>query len=157
MARARSITGRGVGVLCGLLLLVMGCARQSSVTGFRQAHGGVAPVLVVERFLNAANATDLDAMARLFGTRDGSIVKRGPRAEVEARMYALASILRHKNYQLEGEGIVPGRLGEAVRLVIRLELEDRQVSVPFVVVQTRDDGWLIEQIGIDRITAGGAL
>lgn len=114
-------------------------------------------MLVVERFLNAANATDLEVMAQLFGTREGSIIKRDPRAEVEARMYALASILRHKNYRLEGEGIVPGRLGEAVRLVIRLELEDREVSVPFVVVQTRKDGWLIEQIGIERITSGGSL
>jgi len=143
-------------LFCSLLLLAAGCARQGAVSGLRPAHG-VAPMLVVERFLNAANSTDLETMALLFGTRDGSILKRDPRAEVEARMYALASILRHKNYQLEGEGIVPGRLGEAVRLVIRLELEDRQVSVPFVVVQTRKDGWLIEQIGIERITGGKAI
>jgi hypothetical protein len=120
----------------------------------RPAHAGVAPVLVVERFLSAVNTNDLDTMARLFGTRDGSVLKRDPRAEVETRMYALASILRHKNYLLEGEGIVPGRLGEAVELVVRLEVDNRQVSVPFIVVQTRRDGWLIEQIGIERITAG---
>lgn len=155
MVRARRGLGQSLSLFCGLLFLAAGCARQSEVPSLRPAHAGVAPVLVVERFLNAANASDLDSMARLFGTRDGSVLKRDKRAEVEARMYALSSLLRHKNYVLEGEGIVPGRLGEAVRLLFRLELEDGQVSVPFVVVQTRGDGWLIEQVGVDRITAGG--
>lgn len=155
MVRARRGFGQ-LSLLCGLLFLAAGCARQSAVPPLRPAHAGVAPALAVERFLNAANASDLDSMARLFGTRDGSVLKRDPHPEVEARMYALASLLRHKNYVLENEGIVPGRLGEAVRLLYRLDLEGRQVSVPFVVVQTRGDGWLIEQVGVDRITAGGA-
>jgi hypothetical protein len=112
-------------------------------------------MLAVERFLNAVNTSDLDTMARLFGTRDGSILKRDPRAEVETRMYALASILKHINYAMEREGIVPGRLGEAVELMVRMNVEGREVSVPFIVVQTKKDGWLIEQIGLERITAGG--
>jgi hypothetical protein len=111
-------------------------------------------MLAVERFLSAVNTDDLDTMSRLFGTREGAILQRDARAEVERRMYALASILKHKNYAVEGEGIVPGRLGEAVQYSVLLSIGERDVSVPFILVQTRNDGWLIEQIGIERITAG---
>jgi hypothetical protein len=131
-----------------------GCGGQRASLSMGPVHAGVAPVLVVERFLNAVNTSDLDTMARLFGTRDGSILKRDRPAEVETRMYALASILRHKNYVMEGDGIVPGRLGEAIELSVRLEVDDREVTVPFVVVRTKRDGWMIEQIAIERITAG---
>jgi hypothetical protein len=144
-----------IGLSCCLALVMAGCAREQKLPALRPALSGVAPVLAVEKFLTAVNTNDLDTMARLFGTRDGSILRRDPRAEVETRMYALATILRHKNYAVEGEGIVPGRLGEAVELTIRLSIEEREISVPFIVVQTRRDGWLIEQIGIERITAGG--
>lgn len=145
---------RALILISGLLIVAAGCRSQQSQPALRGPHTGMAPALVVERFLNAANAVDLDTMSRLFGTRDGSILNRDPRPEVEARMYALSSILRHKNYKFEGEDIVPGRIGEAVKLIFRLELENREVSVPFVVVQTRKDGWMIEEIGIERVTAG---
>lgn len=143
-----------IGLGCLVAFLVAGCARESSLPTLRPVHGGVAPMLAVERFLNAVNTNDLDTMARLFGTRDGSILKRDRRADVETRMYALASILKHKDYVVEGEGIVPGRLGEAVELMVRMAVEEREVTVPFIVVQTKNDGWMIEQIGIERITAG---
>lgn len=137
------------------LLAVSGTGCVKEPVALRPAHAGVAPALAVERFLNAANANDLDTMARLFGTRDGSVLKRGKRSEVETRMFALASILRHKNYTLEREGIVPGRTGEAIQLVVRMDFGDREVTVPFVLVQTRKDGWLVEQVAIERITGQG--
>lgn len=143
-----------IGLGCCLAFSVGGCAREGTLPALRPAHAGVAPMLAVERFLNAVNANDLDTMARLFGTRDGSVLKRDPHAEVEVRMYALASILKHNNYAVEGESIVPGRLGEAVEFMVRMSVGEREVSVPFIVVQTKKDGWMIEQIGVERITAG---
>ena len=116
------------------------------------ALGGLAPALVVERFLQAANRSDLATMARLFGTRDGPVAERDPRAEVEQRMYALASILRHDDYALQGERLVPGRTGEAVQIVVRMRIGSRQVPVPFTVVRTERRGWLVEQIDIEAIT-----
>lgn len=154
MVRAQRSLSVYAGLVLGVALLLAGCARQSAPPPLRPLAGGVAPVLTVERFLNAVNSSDLDTMARLFGTRDGSVLNREPRSVVETWMYALASVLRHDNYLLEGEGIVPGRLGEAVELLVRMDVESRQVTVPFIVVQTRKDGWLIEQIGIERITSG---
>ena len=115
---------------------------------------GVAPALAVERFLQAVNARDYETMARLFGTRDGSILQRDPRAQVEQRMYALASLLRHRDYTLEGELVAPGRLGEAVRIVVGMEIGERRIPVPFTVVRTAKQGWLVEQIDIEAITEG---
>lgn len=113
----------------------------------------VAPALVIEQFLRAANANDLDTMARLFGTIDGSITKRDTRKQVDDRMFALASILRHDDYSLEGEQIVPGRRDVATQLLVRIVLPDgRSTVVPFTLVYSSDRTWLIEQIAVERIT-----
>lgn len=110
----------------------------------------MAPVLVIERFLLAANSNDVQTMSRLFGTSRGSILRRDPRAEVEERMFAIASVLRHEDYVIERETIVPGRIGDAVQVHVRLALGDRRVSVPFTVVRTRSNEWLIEEIDLQR-------
>ena len=90
--------------LAAAALLAVGCGGPAARhPASDPALGGLAPALVVERFLQAANRSDLATMARLFGTRDGPVAERDPRAEVEQRMYALASILRHDDYALEGE------------------------------------------------------
>jgi hypothetical protein len=62
------------------LALVLGstvvgaCAGSSAGTDSK-----LAPAMVVERFLRAANSNDLDTMARLFGTRAGPIAQRESR------------------------------------------------------------------------------
>jgi glutaredoxin 2 len=110
----------------------------------------MAPVLVVERFLQAVNANDIQTMGRLFGTRQGSILRRDSRRQVEERMFVIASILRHDDYAIVGETVIPGRIGEAVQINVRLQLTDRQARVPFVVVRTRSNEWLIEQVDLPR-------
>lgn len=132
-----------------LALLAAGCTSSSVVPGPAQA---VAPTLIVEQFLRAVNAGDLDTMARLFGTREGSITERDSREQVDNRMFAIASVLRHDDYRIEGEQIVPGRRDEATQLLVRLTFPDRDVVVPFTMVITDDRTWMIEQIAIERVT-----
>lgn len=133
--------------------LAAGCVTQEASTTAGFAAPEIAPALVVERFLRAANASDLATMARLFGTRDGSVLKRDTREAVEQRMFVLASALRHDDYALAGERIAPGRLGNAVMIIVRMRVGERDVPVPFTLVRTADDSWLVEQIDIERITA----
>lgn len=127
----------------------------------------LAPVLVVERFLRAANSVAqqsgsegarlarageaLDLMARLFGTRDGSIVTMYPRDEVEQRMALIAEVLRHDDYEVMGDRGVPGRSGEAVEVEVLMHVRDRQITVPFTVVQTQANEWLIERVDLERL------
>ena len=145
----------------GLLLFVAACSTHSTgATGF-------GPSLTIERFLQAASsvtqlseaqgqgaaqmADEIDAMARLFGTTEGSILDRDPRDEVEQRMFLIARILEHTDYAIAGERAVPGRSREAIEVNVRLTTATGDVDVPFTVVQAGGD-WLIEKIGLEAIT-----
>jgi hypothetical protein len=141
--------------LAVLLLLPAACVTRTVPVEPRGAGSlELAPLLSVERFLRAANMNDIEQMARLFGTRDGPIQRQQPRAEVEQRMFLLASILRHQDFNAVGEEIVPGRIGSAVRIRMELHFTDRTAIVPFTVVQSRRDGWLVESFDPAPITAG---
>lgn len=112
---------------------------------------GMAPMLSVERFLQAANAQDLDAMVRLFGTHAGPI--RGERRELELRMSAIARVLQHDDYRVVGQRSEPGRQHPTTRVAVTLTQGRRVVpEVPFLVVRTADGQWLVEEIDLERIT-----
>jgi hypothetical protein len=134
-------------LLCALLLAAC-VTRELPPIG----AGAVAPTLVIEQFMRAANSNDVDGMARLFGTRDGSVLRVDPRRQVEERMFAIASILRHQDYEFDGEQIVPGRRDEAVQILLRVTTTQTTAVVPFTMVRTRGGDWLVEAIALDRLT-----
>lgn len=136
----------------------------------------VGPALSVEGFLRATNAKDLDGMARLFGTADGPISNTGGtfgcmfkrmgswigasdrcrrRQEVELQMNAIALILEHQEYLLGSGQRVPGRDYVTSMVPVGMIMADgREVNdVPFMVVQDGTGQWLIEEIGLDRVTS----
>lgn len=113
---------------------------------------GVGPTLVIEQFLGAANAKDLQRMGQLFGTKDGPIADRDPREQVEQRMFAIASVLTHDDFEVESEQLVPGRSAEATQLTVKLTIKGSPYHVPFTVVRYKEQSWLVEQIGIEVIT-----
>ena len=130
-------------------LTLAACVKEQVVGG----ASGVGPSLVLEQFMRAVNTEPpgLEAMARLFGTKDGSAANKWPRAEWEPRMFAIARELKHQDFEVVSEQLVPGRTGEATRLMVRVKIRDQSYTVPFTFVR-HNDGWLIEQIGIDVIT-----
>lgn len=114
---------------------------------------GLLPVLSVERFLQAANAGDWEAMRQLFGTVKGPI--EGDRREIELRMSAISEILKHDDYRIMGDTREPGREHPTTRVTVTITKGGRQFpDVPFLVVQTDRGGWLIEQVDLERITRG---
>jgi hypothetical protein len=133
------------------VLTVAGCVKEEVVGG--SAGAGVGPSLVVERFMRAVNAnpTDLMGMGSLFGTPAGSASDEWPRAEVESRMFAIARELKHQDFEITSQQLVPGRTGEATQLMLRIKINNNNFNVPFILVRYKDT-WLIEQIGIDVIT-----
>lgn len=114
----------------------------------------VATQLVIEQFLRAVNSNDLDTMARLFGTVDGSILEFEGQSEVDQRMFALASILRHDSFSVRRFDIVPGRRDEATLAIVSMRFGDRSVDVPFTLVWSKDRTWMIENIDINRVIGG---
>jgi hypothetical protein len=137
----------------------------------------VAPTLSVERFLQAVNTRDLEAMARIFGNEDGPIADQtgngfscafkrkgswigiGERCvswtDIELRMDALALILRHDDYTVRTESTVAGRTRPTTRIGVDLQRGGaRYADIPFVVVQTAAGQWLVEEIeDLARLTA----
>ena len=151
-------------LLTGLLLSLAACSSRSNTT-----DPGFGPALTIERFLQAASAvtqlaagagqgsdrmaSEIETMARLFGTADGSVLERDPRDEVEQRMFLIARIIEHTDYTLAGESMVPGRSREAIQVRVRLVTpREGEVEVPFTVVRTSRGEWLIENIALEAIT-----
>src|SRR5690606_37598834 len=134
--RLESEPMKTIGWLAPVLLLLASCATRAEPVYQNGAALGVAPALTVERFLQAANSQDLTTMGRLFGTTDGPVIERFPRDEVEKWMFALAAVLRHMDYRIEREQVVPGR-PEATQLVVRMQIERRQIPVAYTLVRSK--------------------
>lgn len=137
-----------------MAVAALGCATQVvEAPRSGDALAGVAPILSVERFLQAVNAQDFDAMARIFGTVDGPV--EGPAQEVELRMATIARILQHQDYKIESERLEPGRADPTRRVGVDLTIGGRVIpDVAFLLVQTRAGTWMVEQIDLEKVTRG---
>jgi hypothetical protein len=99
------------------------------------------------------NQRDLLTMARLFGTREGPVARSWPAKEVDERMGVLANVLRHNDYVIGREDIVPGRRSEATQFTVNITAGGHTVPVPFVLVRSvQEPEWLIEEIGLVPLT-----
>ena len=159
-------------LMVSLLVAVAGCTTTRLISSGEMA--AVAPMLSVERFLQASNERDLHAMAGLFGTEGGPIIETGgpigcafkkigswiglghrcvKLQEVELRMDAIAQILRHEDYTIVSEAAVAGRRNPTTRIGVNLRIRGRDISdVPFLVVRTGEGRWLIEEIDLGKVT-----
>lgn len=141
----------------GLLIaasLLSACASAAPPRAAAAADPSFAPAMTVERFLRAANQRDFDTMSSLFGTRDGSVRTQWSAREVDERMIIFANALRHQDYSIRGEEIVPGRRDEATQLTVRIvTAAGSTVDVPFTLVRTRrNSSWLVESFALDVLT-----
>lgn len=141
---------RSLTALMLVAITVAGCVKQQVLPG----SVGLGPSLVLEQFLNAVNAKDYAAMARLFGNKEGPI-PGGNREEQmmgERRMFALATLLTHDSYEIVNQAPVAGRSDEALQLITKMKAGQNEYRVPFTMVRYKD-GWLVEIIGIEAITS----
>jgi hypothetical protein len=141
----------------------------------RGADAGVVAQLSVERFLQAANARDVESMGRIFGTAEGPIMDTGStfgcffkkigswfggdscvkRRDVEVRLDAIARVLQHEDYRIVREEAVAGRIHRARRIFVDLTVGGERVAdIPFVVVQAKEGRWLVEAVDLQRVMAG---
>jgi hypothetical protein len=146
-------SARRFALLAITLPMAWGCTTQQvSSTSTSRDAGGLAPVLTVERFLQAASQRDLATMATLFGTHEGPL--DGRREDLELRMNAIAVVLEHDDYSIGAETMVPGRTHPTRRVGVDLiRGETTYEDVPFLVVETRSGSWIVEEIGLDQITS----
>jgi hypothetical protein len=155
-----------------VLIALSGCTTKVVPNGSNVV--AVAPMLSVERFLQASNARDYASMARLFGSADGSVAETGGTVgcafkkmgswvglgdrcmnhqEVELWMATLSEVLRHRDYKITSERLEPGRRHVTNRVGVDLTRDAGVVrDVPFLVVRTGAGSWLIEEIALERVT-----
>lgn len=155
---------------CAAGLLALGCATPSPRP---PAAEGVGPLRAAERFLDAANRRDLDALAHAFGTHRGSIADTGgglgcglrrvaswlraaarcpTRQEVEVRMHAIAAVLRHDGYEVTSAEEVPGRDPPVTRVSVEVRRGERIHRDVGVFVIRAASGWLVESVELEKIT-----
>jgi hypothetical protein len=161
----------------GLLTIAVTLSAMVSACTTQTMPNAVAPVaaqLSVERFLQAANDRDVQSMGRLFGTQNGPLGDTGgtfgcafkkigswfggtsclKRVEVELRMDAIASVVQHQDYRIVREEPVAGRTSPTRRVVVDFDMGDRAVNgAPFVVVQTNEGRWLVQEVPLEAMMA----
>lgn len=160
-----------VGLLALALAVPSACTRYVVET----PAAAVGAQLSVERFLQAANQRDVEAMGRLFGTHDGSAMETGStfgcmfkkigswfggsscvnRQEVEIRMDAIASILQHRDYRIVDERRVAGRQAPTTQVTVNMTTVQgvNVQAVPFEVVRTGEGRWLVQRVDLERVMA----
>ncbi|MDT8369859.1 MAG: hypothetical protein RQ745_11665 [Longimicrobiales bacterium] len=111
----------------------------------------VAPTLSVERFLQAVNVEDLDAMGRVFGTARGPA--EGEPLQLERELALISRILRHEDYQIVSDRREFGREHRTHRIGVNLTINGRVIrDVGFSVVQAPDGRWFVEVIELEKVT-----
>ena len=140
-------------VIAVMLWAASSCTTQAVPRPVSSEMAGVAPSLSVERFLQAVNARDYESMEALFGTAEGPI--QGERMDLEVRMDLMAQVLTHQDYRVVSQASVPGRESPTTRVGVDLTVGGRVIpDVEFLVVRSRGDRWLIEQVDLEAITGG---
>ncbi|MYJ18145.1 MAG: hypothetical protein F4106_08900, partial [Gemmatimonadetes bacterium] len=159
------------------LLALAACAGTASPPASNSPPGAdpsPEPAGVVAAFLDAANRRDHAVMASHFGTAAGPIGNRGgtlgcafrkvfswmglgdrclTAQEVELRMDLLAAILAHESYRVADQTTVAGRDRPATRVEVEMDTRTKRgARVPFVLVQTDEGTWLVEEVDLERLT-----
>ena len=164
------LAARGLLALGAAGLLAAGCATHSPLPPAAEDAG---PLRAAERFLDAANRQDLDALAHAFGTHRGPIAAAGggvgcglrrlaswlgvadrcpTRQEVEVRMYAIAAVLRNDGYELTSAEQVPGRDRPVTRVSVEVRRGERVHADVGLLVIRSSSGWLVESVELEKIT-----
>lgn len=133
-----------------LALTIAGCGSRMSPPG--GLAGAPAAPAAVERFLQLAGDDDYTGMGWVFGTSEGAILTRDPPAQVEQRMYAIASILEHDGFVVGNGSPVPGRLNDAIVFDVIITEGTRDLRVPFTTVRGPGGRWFVEQVDIEAVT-----
>lgn len=172
--RKAALAATFIACWCGALA----CSSSKPGVAISPAARDSSPVQVVESFLVAAKGRDYLAMSWLFGTVEGPIGDTGGSAgcvmrklgafigigeacekwaTVELRMDAIARLLLYDSFTVRGQEQVAGRDHPATRIEMALQRGQRPpVTVPFVVIQDKDGGWLVQEIGLAQLTGSSS-
>jgi hypothetical protein len=71
-------------------------------------------------------------------------------------MEAISSILQHENYRIVRDEMVAGRDTPTTRVVVNLTIRGQSINnIPFLVVQAGAGRWLVQEVDLQSVMAGG--
>ncbi len=133
-------------------VVLVGCASGGLSQGSLEAYGAFSAETAVGQFLDAAKQKDYRTMARLFGTADGPAERVHGVANVEQRMFYLATELQYESYSLRPVALTES--GGRQRLAADMVGTRRgDITLPFITAQHRGR-WFVEQIITDALNPG---
>jgi hypothetical protein len=161
LPREHLVTSRSSSVL--LLLAVVACGGPPGPS----ASTGPAPTpeQAVRSFMQAAADSNLGRMAQLWGTRAGPAAKTGQPSDYERRITIMQFYLSGSPFRIVPGGAaqvepaggaaakdrlpVPGEDPANIRqVVVQLDRQGCAKYVPFVVVRTLDNSWIVNQVDL---------
>ena len=93
-----------------VLLVVAGCSRKVNVTTnpstpeiTASGSGAIGPREAVQRFMETAKAQDIQAMADIWGTKDGPARSTMSKEQLEPRLLYMMRCLRLESYSILSE------------------------------------------------------
>ena len=131
------------------LFLLAACSSATQTGGNSgQLTGAASPQLAVQQFLRAVNATDLQAMSTVWGTKDGPARETMDRTQLEKREIILAGCFAHDTNRILGE--IPGSQGHRE---VRVELKKGNLTrqSTFYTIKGPGDRWYVENMDIAAV------
>jgi len=134
--------------IAGLLLLAACSTGTQTAANSGQLTGAATPQLAVQQFLRAVNATDLQAMSTIWGTKDGPARETMDRTQLEKREIILAGCFAHDSNRILGE--VPGSQG---RREVRVQLNKGNLTrqSTFYTIKGPGGRWYVENMDIAAV------
>ena len=135
-------------IFAGLLLLTACSSATQGGYNTSQLTGAASSQLAVDVFLKAANATDLQAMSTVWGTKDGPVRETMDRTQLEKRLTILACYFGHDSARILGE--MPGSQGHRE---VRVELKKGNLTrqTTFYTIGGPGGRWYVENEDIAAV------
>jgi len=132
-----------------VLLVAASCRRSVAVGSPTPGQpGGSSPRDAVAKFMAAAKAQDLQAMALIWGSQQGPIRDTRDRAEVEQREVILMCHLKNDSYRVASDA--PALNGERV-LNVEVKYKDLTRTAPFFLGQGPSQRWYVFRFDLDPL------
>lgn len=110
--------------------------------------GAATPGAAVSAFMAAAKVEDLQALAAVWGTAEGSIRDQISRSELEMREVYIVKCLRHDQYTVLSDGSAPA----GKRLMnVQLKRGTLTRATNFTLVASPQGRWYVERLDLEPL------
>lgn len=134
--------------IAGLLLLTACATGTQTGANSGQLTGAATAQLAVDEFLRSVNAKDIQAMGRVFGTKNGPARETMDRTELEKRLIILQCYFQHDGARTVGE---EGGAGGHREVRIELKKGNMTRQSTFYAIQGPGRRWYVDNMDIAAV------